>query len=131
VTGTGTPPIPSNAGAVVLNVTRSAVGGEPPDGIPAGILRPNASNLNFAAGTVTANLVTATLGQSGAVSIYNALGTVNVLADVEGISRRRRRAPLSVIPPDCAAAGVRHAELADADTVQRPRSGWSAAPRWW
>ena len=30
------------------------------------------------------NLVTVPLGQGGAVNIYNALGTVNVLADVEG-----------------------------------------------
>ena len=31
-----------------------------------------------------ANLVTVTLGQGGAIDIYNAYGTVNVLADVEG-----------------------------------------------
>ena len=46
--------------------------------------RPNASNLNFAAGVVIPNLVTVTLGTGGAVNIYNAVGTVNVLADVEG-----------------------------------------------
>ncbi|MGA7987360.1 MAG: hypothetical protein WCB51_03055, partial [Candidatus Dormiibacterota bacterium] len=85
VTGVGTPPIPGTAVAVVLNVTE--VDGTSASLLtvyPTGTLRPNASNLNFAAGTVTANLVTATLGQGGAVTIYNALGSVNVLADVEG-----------------------------------------------
>jgi hypothetical protein len=85
ITGVGSPLIPAAAGAVVLNVTE--VDGSAASLLtvyPAGTLRPNASNLNFAAGTVTANLVTATLGQGGAVNIYNALGSVNVLADVEG-----------------------------------------------
>jgi hypothetical protein len=43
-----------------------------------------ASSLNFAKGTVTPNLVAVTLGQGGAVNVYNALGTVNVTGDVEG-----------------------------------------------
>ncbi len=85
VTGVGTPPIPATAGAVVLNVTEvDGSAGSLLTVYPTGTLRPNASNLNFATGTVTANLVTATLGQGGAVTIYNALGSVNVLADVEG-----------------------------------------------
>jgi hypothetical protein len=77
-------PIPYNASAVVLNIT--AVNGTTasllsvyPDNTP----RPNASNLNFAAHTVVANLVTVDL-EGGFLDIYNALGTVNVLADVEG-----------------------------------------------
>jgi hypothetical protein len=85
ITGVGTTPIPNTAVAVVLNVT------EVDDSTaslltvyPAGTPKPNASNLNFNAGTITPNLVTVTLGQGGAVVIYNALGTVNVLADVEG-----------------------------------------------
>jgi IPT/TIG domain len=85
VTGVGSPPIPADAGAAVLNVTEvDGTAGSLLTVYPTGTLRPNASNLNFAAGTVTANLVTATLGQGGSVSIYNALGTVNVLVDVEG-----------------------------------------------
>src|SRR6202035_4413478 len=47
-------------------------------------LRPVVSNLNFPPGKVISNLVTVTLGTGGAVNIYNALGSVNVLADVEG-----------------------------------------------
>jgi IPT/TIG domain len=81
----GTDPIPTNATAVVLNVTEVAgTAGSLLTVYPYGTGLPNASNLNFAAGKVIANLVTVTLGQGGAVDIYNALGTVNVLADVEG-----------------------------------------------
>jgi hypothetical protein len=87
VTGlpSGTDPIPSSATAVVLNVT--AVGGTSGSLLavyPTGTKQPRVSNLNFAAHTTVPNLVTATIGQGGAVNIYNALGTVNVIADVEG-----------------------------------------------
>ncbi len=87
VTGlpSGTDPIPSTASAVVLNVTAvQASASSLLTVYPTGTGRPNASNLNFTAGAVTPNLVTAVIGQSGSVNIYNAVGTVNVLADVEG-----------------------------------------------
>lgn len=78
-------PIPYNATAVVLNVT--AVNGTAASLLsvyPQLTPRPNASNLNFAAHAVVANLVTIDLGMTGFLNIYNAAGTVNVLADVEG-----------------------------------------------
>ena len=81
----GRHPVPTSAVAVVLNVT--AVAGTASSLLsvyPTGTPPPGTSNLNFRAGTVTPNLVTVTLGTGGAVSIFNALGTVNVLADVEG-----------------------------------------------
>jgi hypothetical protein len=87
----GTDPIPATATAVVLNVTEA--GGTASSLLtvsPNGTGRPEASNLNFRPGTATPNLVTVVLGQSSAsdpnreVNIYNALGTVNVVADVEG-----------------------------------------------
>ncbi len=77
--------VPGDATAVVINVT--AVAGTATSLLavyPAGTGQPTASNLNFAAGKVIPNLVTVTLGQSGSITIYNADGTVNVLADVEG-----------------------------------------------
>ncbi len=86
VTGLGTPPIPTTTVAAVLNVT--AVAGTAaslltvyPTGVGA---RPGVSDLNFAAGAVTPNLVTVALGSGGEVNIYNSLGTVNVVVDVEG-----------------------------------------------
>jgi IPT/TIG domain len=78
-------PIPTTATAVVLNVTEVAgTAGSLLTVYPFGIGMPQASNLNFAPGKVIANLVTVTLGEGGAVNIYNALGSVNLLADVEG-----------------------------------------------
>jgi hypothetical protein len=78
-------PIPSTATAVVLNVTEVAGNANSLLTVyPYGTAMPVASNLNFAPGKVIPNLVTVTLGTGGAVNIYNAYGTVNVLADVEG-----------------------------------------------
>jgi hypothetical protein len=68
--------------AVVLNLTVTAATK------PAGTTRPTASGINFVAGTNRANLVTVPLGtigsNAGRISIYNALGTVQVIADVMG-----------------------------------------------
>jgi IPT/TIG domain len=88
VTGVGSAPLPPSATAVVLNVT--AVSGSASSLLslyPYGTLRPNAANLNFPAHTVIGNLVTVSLGlhsAQGWVNIYNALGSVNVVVDVEG-----------------------------------------------
>jgi hypothetical protein len=89
VTGVGATPVPTTAVAVVLNVT--AVGGTASSLLslyPTGTPQPSTSSLNFKAGGATPNLVTVSLGSGGAVSILNALGTVNVIADVEGYFAR-------------------------------------------
>ncbi|HEY6468831.1 MAG TPA: IPT/TIG domain-containing protein [Candidatus Dormibacteraeota bacterium] len=85
VTGVGTSPIPSTATAAVLNVTE--VNGTAASLLtvyPFGPTRPTASNLNFPAHTTMANLVTVTLGPGGKADIYNSVGSVNVVVDVEG-----------------------------------------------
>jgi hypothetical protein len=83
--------VPTDATAVVLNVV--AVNGSSSSLLtvsPSGTGRPLAANLNFSAHVNTANLVTVALGQNGTsdsqreVNIFNALGTVNVVGDVEG-----------------------------------------------
>jgi hypothetical protein len=77
--------VPADATAVAINVTE--VDGNASSLLavyPAGTGKPGVSNLNFAASTVIANLVTVTLGANGAVNIFNPVGIVNVLADVEG-----------------------------------------------
>ena len=83
--------VPANATTVVLNTL--AVNGSSSSLLtmyPSGTGRPLASNLNFSAYLNTANLVTVALGQNGAsdtqreVNIFNALGSVNVVVDVEG-----------------------------------------------
>ncbi|MCL4449200.1 MAG: hypothetical protein M1483_00440 [Actinobacteria bacterium] len=81
-----TPQVPSNAAAVVLNVT--AIGGSAPlsylDVWPTGSTRPTASNLNFVANQIVPNAVVVPLGTGGSISIYNNSGSVNVAVDVSG-----------------------------------------------
>jgi streptogramin lyase len=78
-------PVPSGAAAVVMNVTVTQ--GSAPSLLtvwPAGADRPITSNLNFAAGQTTPNLVTVKLGVGGMASFANAIGAVHVIADVVG-----------------------------------------------
>ena len=77
--------VPSDAQAVVLNVT--AIDGSAGTFLtvyPAGSAVPNASNLNVPAHLNEANLVVAALGSGGQVSLYNSQGSINVAIDVEG-----------------------------------------------
>lgn len=78
--------VPVGATGVVLNVTATDHAG--PDSFltvyPVGGARPLASNLNFIDGQTRANLVFATVGSNGRVALYNNLGSVHVVADVQG-----------------------------------------------
>jgi Carboxypeptidase regulatory-like domain len=79
----------AGAGAVALTVTATA---STATGyltvFPAGAPRPTASSVNFTSGRTVPNLVLATLGRAGSVTIYNGSGgSVQVLADVAGYFR--------------------------------------------
>ncbi len=77
--------VPSGAAAVVVNVT--AVGGQ-----GAGVVTvyacdaplPLASNLNFVAGTPTANTVVTELSATGTVCLYVGTNAVDLIADING-----------------------------------------------
>jgi hypothetical protein len=76
---------PSNATAVIVNVT----GISPTEStfltvFPEGIGAPNSSDLNLGVGETKANLVVATLSDSGQISIANAYGDVDIAVDVLG-----------------------------------------------
>ncbi|MEU4742176.1 hypothetical protein AB0G02_17175 [Actinosynnema sp. NPDC023658] len=76
---------PAGTTAVVLNVTAT----EPTASTyvtvwPSETTRPATSNLNVVAGETRPNLVTVRLGQSRKVSLFNATGTVHLLADLAG-----------------------------------------------
>jgi FG-GAP-like repeat/FG-GAP repeat len=74
----------SDVSAVVLNVTVTDVTASSYLAVwPTGLARPTVSNLNFHAGEAIPNLVEVALGSGGQVSIYNAAGSVDVIADVE------------------------------------------------
>ncbi|MCL4449109.1 MAG: hypothetical protein M1152_05420 [Actinobacteria bacterium] len=51
---------------------------------PEGTAQPTASNLNWVSGETKSVLVEVPLGPSGAISIYNYAGSVDVIVDVEG-----------------------------------------------
>jgi hypothetical protein len=81
VTG-GTNNIPTDATAVALNLTAT----DPTSNgfitiWPCGTPRPNASNLNIATGTTTANLVIAKTGANGTICIYTQ-PTTHLIADL-------------------------------------------------
>lgn len=79
--------VPAAGGtAVALNVTATNVSGSESflTVYPTGQTRPLASNLNFIAGQTVPNLVIARVGDNGQVSIFNNVGTVDVVADTQG-----------------------------------------------
>ncbi|MCA1684363.1 MAG: hypothetical protein LC708_04495, partial [Actinobacteria bacterium] len=79
--------VPAAGGtAVALNVTATNVSGAESylTVWPSGSSRPVASNLNFIGGQTVPNLVIARVGEGGKVSIYNNVGTVDVVADTQG-----------------------------------------------
>ena len=77
--------VPLGAAAVVLNVTVTGTTGSSFLTLfPAGQSRPNASNLNWTAGRTIPNAVTVKLGTAGKVSVFNLLGSVDVIVDVAG-----------------------------------------------
>jgi hypothetical protein len=51
---------------------------------PDGSLQPLASDLNYITGLTVPNLVIVKLGSNGAVDLYNAFGSVDVVIDVVG-----------------------------------------------
>jgi hypothetical protein len=85
----GRGPVPTMAAgpptAVVLNVT--VTGGTAPSYLtawPDGTSQPVASDLNYVAGQTVPNLVVVKVGANGKVDLFNAAGSVNIIADVVG-----------------------------------------------
>ncbi|MBI2705068.1 MAG: fibronectin type III domain-containing protein [Actinobacteria bacterium] len=83
VTGTGN--VPAGADAVVLNVTVTSTTAASYLSIwPKDQPQPLVSSLNWAAGQTIPNAVTVKVGNGGNVSVYNSVGSVNVIFDVVG-----------------------------------------------
>jgi hypothetical protein len=82
---TGHNGIPNDAVAVLANFTAAApTAGGYLTTWPQGIARPGASTLNFSANQTVANLAVVPVGDTGAISIYNASGSTHTIADVNG-----------------------------------------------
>jgi subtilisin family serine protease len=88
----GTPSIPSDgtAASAVFNLTATAgtlatyLSVAPPDGSDHCPTQPLASNVNPAPGTSLPNRVISGLGPRGDVCVYNAVGSINFILDVDG-----------------------------------------------
>jgi len=78
--------VPSGARSVVVNLTAISNGslGTYVTAYPAGHALPHASNLNLPGHGVASNLGIVQLSAGGAMTIYNALGSADVIVDVEG-----------------------------------------------
>ncbi|HWC38723.1 MAG TPA: hypothetical protein VG476_09355, partial [Acidimicrobiales bacterium] len=84
VAGAGGVPSTGAAGAV-MNVTTT--GSTAPSYLtvwPTAVTRPLASDLNWVAGETVPNLVVAKLGPDGALQVFNAAGSTDVVIDVSG-----------------------------------------------
>jgi hypothetical protein len=78
--------VPAGAQAVVVNLTaiNHSAGATFISAFPAGGATPHVSNINVDGGQVQANLAIVALSTSGAISVYNPIGSVDVLVDIEG-----------------------------------------------
>ena len=79
------PGLPANVTAVTLNVTATNPTATSWVTVyPTGQARPLASNLNFTSTQTVANQVTVKVGAGGQVTLYNAAGNVDLIADLAG-----------------------------------------------
>lgn len=79
------PGLPSGTTAVALNVTATnPTAASYLTVYPAGVARPNATNLNFVKAQTIPNMVIAKVGAGNKVTFYNTAGTVDVVADLAG-----------------------------------------------
>ena len=77
--------VPSNATAVILNVTAANGHGFGFFTIwPTGVAVPNASNVNFDAGQTVPNMVMVKLGADGSISVKDSVNRADLLIDVFG-----------------------------------------------
>ncbi len=78
--------VPSNATAVVLNVTvtNTTSNGGFLTAYPNGVTLTNTSDINWSSGQTKANLVVVKIGTNDAVNIYNAVSSTDVIVDVLG-----------------------------------------------
>jgi hypothetical protein len=79
------PGLPVGTTAVALNVTATnPTAGSFATVYPSDRSRPTASNLNFIKGQTVPNMVTVSVGAGGQVSLFNAYGSVDLIADLAG-----------------------------------------------
>ena len=94
------PGLPVGATAVVMNVTATRPTSASYVSVyPGGTTRPVASNLNVVAGQTIPNLVTVALGAGNRVTLYNASGTIDLIADLAGYYSSDAGAGFTAVSP--------------------------------
>jgi len=77
--------VPSNATAVVLNVTATDATQDSYFSVyPSGTTNPQSSNINIYPGLTSPNLVIVPLGSNNSINVFNLSGTVDAVVDLEG-----------------------------------------------
>lgn len=111
---------PGSARTVVLNVTATEPTADSyvtasPDGTP-----PSRSSLNFVAGQTRANQVTVPIDADGTVTLYNHVGAVHLIADLQGFYSSE---PVSGMSPYVPVAPTRALDTRDGTGGFRGRLG--------
>ncbi len=78
--------VPAGALAIVVNLTgiNHGSGGDVPGRLPTGGPTPTASSVNIGASVAQANLAVVPLSASGQITVFNAVGSADVIVDVQG-----------------------------------------------
>jgi hypothetical protein len=99
--------VPAGAKAAMLNVTATdTTRGSFLTVYPSTATRPTASDLNWTAGVTIPNLTVATLGTTGAITFFNAAGSVDVVADIFGYFGATAGVSVSANPSSVPANGT-------------------------
>ena len=137
VSGQGGVPL-TGAAAVVLNLTvTDATAPSYVTAFPAGTAMPTASNVNIMPGQTVPNRVVVKLGTGGLLGLYNAAGSVNLIADVagwytDGIAATSGATFTGVTPARIldtrTGAGGFSAPVHPGQTIALTVSGWGGVP---
>jgi hypothetical protein len=85
VSGAGGVPAAANISGAILNITvTDTTAASYLTAFPTGTTMPTASNLNWTAGETVANRVLAPVSSTGQVTLYNYVGSADVIVDVDG-----------------------------------------------
>jgi hypothetical protein len=96
----GVGPVPAGATAVVVNITADrATADSYVTAWPGGTTRPDASVLNPRPGPARSGLATVPLGADGSIALYNAIGQVDLVADVVGYVTPDDDSPSTAVSP--------------------------------
>lgn len=121
--------VPPDAGAVVLNVTAINPTAESYVSVfPANGAQPFVSNLNFSPNETIPNLVIVKLDSEGKVRLFNAVGSVDLAADLLGYISGDSAAFTGVLPARVYDTRVSGGPMQAGETIELPMRGTGGVP---